>query len=1204
MKSPFPARAVWCFAIAAALSLTARAADVMEMETDLAGKVGQLKAEPRLAEAEIAPASHEGELALSRMKLPPELTATLWAAEPMLANPVAFNFDERGRIFVAETYRYRTSVLDIRDYMWTLEAELANRNLEDNQAAILRHFGPEGVKALSTESERIRLLEDTDGDGKADRSTLFASGFDSMLDGIASGVLARRGKVYFTNIPSLWLLENETKDGAAAKRTELSRGYGIRFNFTGHDLHGLVLGPDGKLYFSVGDRAAHAVAKDGSVADTPDTGSVFRCNLDGTQLEIFATGLRNPQSLFFNEYGDLFTGDNDSDQGDEERLVHVVEGGDSGWRIGYQFAPLGRGGVWNIEKLWNPRFKEQAAYFLAPICNIEDGPSGIAYYPGTGLNESYRGGIFITHFKGGSARSGIHTYNLKPNGASYAIADAKPFLSLGLPSDVKFGPDGRLYFSDWSEGWPKSKKGRIYAVSDPTQAGSPLMKETQALIASDFTKKSEDELARLLGHADWRVRLEAQYSLAERGAKSIPALTRVATKTASPAAATPSGPSDRWPKAEPELFSRLHAIWGLGQVAEKVPAALGAIRQLLRDAEPEVRAQAIKVLGDRRDATQENALIAALKDESNRVKFFAAQSLGKLTRPKSVAPLLAALEANNDEDAYLRHSLVRALAGSKNPKALNAAVTHNSRAGRLGVLLAMRVLGSAEAARFLKDADPLIVAEAARAINDAPINAALPALAAFITIPPDFTPPASTTPQTEARPGSSLTRDLAPPLAAEDTFMLRVLNANFRLGTPAHAAALVAYAIRADAPAGLRVEALTQLAAWAKPPARDRVVGIYRPLKPATRDGAAAAIALRPALEQLLAPTDARTVQAAAITAVETLKITAAGDLLFALVNNEQQPAAARAQALVTLSHFKHPRLEEAVRLAGASPISSLRLAALPIAAKLTPETAAPVVSRLGTEGNIAEQKVAFEALGSLAHADADAVLGAQLRKLQAGELAPEVQLELVEAAKKREDPTVKNLLAEYNEQMEKSGDVLASYRVALKGGAIEKGRKLFNEHPVLACIRCHKVADEGADAGPSLATIGSTNSREYLLESIVKPNAKIAPGFQNVLLTLKTGAVKSGTVSVESDTELTLKLADNTVAAFAKADIAKSEAAPSSMPDIYTQILTKAELRDVVEYLASLGSGPRPTPAGPARAGTVPTPPRPRALRDLTATP
>jgi quinoprotein glucose dehydrogenase len=1134
--------------------------------------IGKIKnAGTRVAAPEIAPASDEARQALARMKLPPDLEIKLWAAEPMLANPVAFNFDERGRIFVAETYRYRSSVLDIRDYMWMLEDELACRTVEDRTALIRKKFGPEGEKELAIEGEILRLLEDTTGAGVANRSTVYADGFNSPLDGIASGVLARRGQVWFTNIPSVWRFSGENR---AETRTEISRGYGVRFNFTGHDLHGLVFGPDGKIYFSNGDRGATVRTKEGGTISVPDTGAVFRCHPDGTGLELFASGLRNPQSLIFNERGDLLTGDNDCDYGDEERLVHVVEHGDSGWRVGYQFAPLGKAGPWNTEKLWHPRHEGQSAAILPPLCNIEDGPSGIAYYPGTGLNASYAGSIFITHFKGGIARSGIHTYNLKPKGASYAVADAKPFLTSALPTDVKFGPDGRLYLSDWADGWPKSARGRIYAISDPAHANDPIVKETQRLIASDWTKKSVDELAQLLGHADWRVRLEAQFTLAERGAASIGVLARLATT------ATPVGQV-----SDLTQFARRHAIWGLGQLAATNASALAPLRTLGRDPDPEVRAQAIKVLGDHRARDQADAFIAALQDENNRVKFFAAQGLGKLAaaRPelglRAAPALLAALRANNDEDNYLRHALVMGLVGGQNVAALTGAINDGSRAVRLGVLLALRRLGHADVAKFLPDSDPWIARDAAVAINDEPIPAALPALAALL-------------PTGDAAP--------SPRLIADEPVLFRAINAHFRLGQPANAAALAQFAARADAPARLRAEALAQLALWPKPPQRDRLVGVYRPLALSSssglagksRDRSVAVRALEPVIPGLLAASTPAVVQTAALATLQTLEIAGATDTLFAVVGDEAQSGATRAAALAALDRIKDPRLAEAVQRAGASAAPALRLAALPIAARLSPDTAAPVLANLVAQGTPAEKRTAFRALGNLRHPSADQLLAGQLRQLAEGKVAAEIQLELLTAAGRRSDPAIKELLARREAALAASPDPLAPYRVALAGGDRNRGERIFQNQPVLACIRCHRAGGDGGDAGPNLASVGAKYSREHLLESIVKPNAKIAPGFDTIVLTLKSGGAAAGIVAAETPDTITLRTADNKVIDVKKSDIAKREGAPSSMPEIYGAILTKTQLRDVVEYLASLKA------EQPVRSED---PDRPRALRGVS---
>ncbi len=1137
-------------AFALSLSTVSRAAEAAAHDEDAStagaqrtsGKI--LNLGTRVAAAEIAPASNEAEQALKRMKVPAGLTISLWAAEPMLANPVAFNFDEKGRLFVAETYRYRSSVLDIRDYMWTLEDELAHRTLEDQSAAIARHFGPEGVKELSIESERVRLLEDTDRTGVATKSSLYAEGFNSPLDGIASGVLARRGSVYFTSIPSVWKFTGAQK---AETRTEISRGYGVRFNFTGHDLHGLIFGPDGKLYFSNGDRGAHAKGPDGSLADTPDEGAVYRCNPDGTQLEVFARGLRNPQSLAFTENGDLLTGDNDCDKGDEERLVHVVEGGDSGWRVGYQHPLIDRDSPWLADKLWQPRTPDTAAYLLSPICNIEDGPSGIAYYPGTGLNDSYRGSLFITHFKGSVAKSGIYTYNVKPKGAGYAIADSKPFLQSALPTDVKFGPDGRLYTSDWADGWPKSKRGRIYAISDPQHEKDALVLETQKLIAHDWTQDSVAELSALLGHADQRVRQEAQFTFAERGASSIAPLTAIVSS----------------PSSKP--YARLHALWALGQLAPKNPAALNPLTQLLRDSDSEVRAQSAKLLGDHRAADQADALVAALKDAAPRVKFFAAQSLGKLQHAAAAPALIAALRTNDDQDEYLRHALVVGLVGGANVTALTAAMASDSRAVRLGLVLTFRRLQHPLVAKFLHDADPFIVREAALAINDAPIVAATPALAALITQP-----------------------------LTDEAVLFRVLNAHFRLGQPANAAALAAYAANAAAPAKLRAEAVAQLALWPSPPARDRLVGLFRPLTEKTRDASVATQALLPIFPGLLKPTSPATLQAAVLKAVDALEIKSAADTLFAVLQDANQPAAHRAAALRALDKLKDPRLPEAVKLASDLKSPLVRQAVLPITARLSPAAAAPVLANLIAHGTPAEQKTAYRALGTLQDPSAATILTTQLAALATDQAPPAaVQLDLLNAAALRNEPAVKKLLADREAALAQNPDPLAPFQVTLRGGDRARGERIFNHQPVMACVRCHKVGTEsGGEAGPNLADMGLKYDRAYLLESIIRPNAKIAPGYDTIVLTLKSGGAAAGIVASETADTITLRTTDNSLVAVKKTNIAQRASAPSGMPEIYGAILTKSEVRDLVEYLASLR----------ARPDQVPVDSKPRALRHLSA--
>jgi quinoprotein glucose dehydrogenase len=1073
----------------------------------------------------VDPASDDATLALQRFSLPPGLKASLWAAEPMLANPVAIDFDEKGRLFVSETYRYRSSVLDIRDYMGMLELDLAARTIEDRLALHKSVFG-EQHKDFAIESEVVRLVEDKDGDGVADASRVYSDGYNSELDGIASGVLARHGQVWFTNIPSLWLLDDNGDD--KAKKTELLRGFGVRYNFTGHDFHGLAMGHDGKIYYSIGDRGAHVKGKEGQVVDVPDDGAVFRSNPDGTEFELVARGLRNPQELVFDEHGNLFTGDNDSDQGDMERLVLVVEGGDSGWRVGYQHAPTGKGGPWMREGLWKPNFKGRPAYLLPPVCNIEDGPSGLTYYPGTGLTPAYAGHFFITHFKGSIARSGIQTYTLKQDGASFKPTTSQPFMGGVLPTDVTFGPDGALYISDWVDGWPKSQKGRIYGILPANESAESKAQRAgfAKLLAAGMKGRGDAELGALLAHADRRARLDAQLELAARGDKSFGVFSRIANdRTAG-------------------KLARLHAVWGLTQLGRTAGTthgkAGGVLAKLLKDGDSEVRAQAAKGLGDIRFAKASKGLEAALADAEPRVRFFAAQSLGKVGGASSAQRLLDLLKTNDNQDAYIRHAASYALARLKNTEALQSAVEHPSAAVRLGAVLAYRHLGDASVARFLNDPDAFVAREAAEAINDAPITAAYAALAARL--------------------------DNAP--VSDEAFVSRAINAHFRLGAAQNAQALAQYATREAASPAMRAEALLQLGLWGKAPQRDRLVGIYRPLP--ARDGKPAADALAAVLPKVIG-NGPEAVQLAALEAVGGLQLRAAESALLEAVAKADAPEAVRIGALKALDAFGGDGVGRAIDAADQSSSAPLRLAALQIAARRAPERALPIIARFAKDGSEAEQQAAYLSVAQLKGPDQAKLLVSALDQLAAGKVKTGAQLELIEAAEKSEAPAVKARWARQQAAWKASGNALAEYGYTLAGGNPWRGAREFYQNEVLPCARCHKVNGAGGEAGPDLSLIGKDKSPQYLLESVVRPSLHIAAGFDVVTLTMKNGATETGSVASETGAELTMKRADGSTVTLKKTDIAQRVTAPSSMPDIYTQVLTRSQLRDMVAFLSVL---------------------------------
>ncbi|HND56185.1 MAG TPA: PQQ-dependent sugar dehydrogenase, partial [Pirellulaceae bacterium] len=272
---------------------------------------------------------------IAALRMPAGMRVELFAAEPKLGNPVAIGLDERNRVFVAEEYRFNRGTEENRTRSFLLDDDLQARTLDDRRNMYRKHLDrfTGGWEWFTRYTDQIRLLEDTDRDGRADRSTVFDDGFHGVLDGLAAGVMARDGDVWVTCIPHLWRLRDTDGDGRADQRESLLEGFGVNAGFLGHDLHGLVWGPDGRLYFSVGDRGFHVRTREGKIVATPRRGAVFRCWPDGRELEVVHTGLRNPQEIAFDKFGNLFAADNNCDRGDYSRLVYVVDGGDSGWNM-------------------------------------------------------------------------------------------------------------------------------------------------------------------------------------------------------------------------------------------------------------------------------------------------------------------------------------------------------------------------------------------------------------------------------------------------------------------------------------------------------------------------------------------------------------------------------------------------------------------------------------------------------------------------------------------------------------------------------------------------------------------------------------------------------------------------------------------------------------------------------------------------------
>ncbi len=423
--------------------------------------------------------------ALSTFQVPAGMQLQLFASEPMFTNPTSMDVDERGRVWVCESVNYRWKLL-------------------------------KRTKNIRPEGDRIVILEDTDGDGKADKATTFYQSPDLLAPlgiAVAKNASGPGYKVYVCHSPHLYLFEDKDGDGKADGPPEILL---TGFNGIDHDhgIHGIHFGPDGKLYFSVGDQGVKNLFSANGKNKEPkpgekvwstnrtdcQAGTMWRCNTDGTNLELLAHNFRNQYEPAVNSFGTMFTSDNDDDGNQQTRICHVMYGGNYGYwprnrgdhhwhedqpgvvhktlRTGFG-SPTGM--CWYEGKLLHGAFRKLLADSSQPTANSKTGesPKLAPLSPGgrgaggegdKSATNPYEG--YLLHTDAGPRE--VRLFGVRPKGAGYELEKVNLVTSTDnwfRPSDVCVAPDGSIMIADWYDpgvgghGMGDTTRGRIYRLT-------------------------------------------------------------------------------------------------------------------------------------------------------------------------------------------------------------------------------------------------------------------------------------------------------------------------------------------------------------------------------------------------------------------------------------------------------------------------------------------------------------------------------------------------------------------------------------------------------------------------------------------------------------------------------------------------------------------------------------------------------------------
>ena len=987
--------------------------------------------------------------------------------------PMMAGFDNRGRLFIAESSGENTRA-------------------------------PQLIKEPKS---MIRMLEDRDGDGRFDKSTVFA---DKLT--LPMGALWHDGSLYVASPPNIWRLTDHDDDGVADEREIIIDSFGFSGNAA--SIHGCFRGPEGRLYWCDGRHGHEFKDKSGKVTSKGLAARIFSCKPDGSDIEVHCGGgMDNPVEIDFTPEGEMIGSVNIlMTRPRVDCLVHWMEGG-----------------VY-------PHFGDCVAEFkrtgdlLGPITRFGHvAVSGMLRYRSTQFGPEYQGNIFTSIFnthkviRSQLVRSGA-TFETKEE--DFLVSDDPDF----HPTDIIEDADGSLLVIN-TGGWfrigcPQSQiskpdiHGAIYRIR---KTGTPALQDPYGLTL-DWKSLSPNRLLQLLNDSRPVVQQKAIDQLAKGGDIAVPLLAKVVS---SPAGSFYNDTSKR------------NAVWTLTRIG--TPKASAAIQGGLNSSET-VQMTAAKSLGTLRDAHSISQLSQMVKEGKPAVQRTAATALGRICEAgrhgsisekelKTVMESLFHAIKTGSPDRTLEHALIYAMIRIDQRDLVLTGLSDSNPAVRRAALITLDQMDSGNLTRelvtpLLDTDDPELQKEALTIIGEHEGWAG-----ETLTLLKTWLSEANL-----SKERAAVLRGFLIAQSADQDVQSLIAESLTRSKTSVPAKSILLEVIQRSSLKEFPVtwrSALEQTLKSGNPDLQILVVRIAQ-----AHD--------LPDLSELLKSLALDTKQLASLR-IESLSAIGSNlkridqgtfDFVMSRMNEDYPPLdrLAAARALAGLPHSNEQLTQLSAQLDAPGPL------------------ALPVLLRAYSKST--DEGVGLALIKGLNSSSA-------ATNLSADELASMLK-KYPDSVQKAAAPLLKKLGVDLAQQKAH----LESLKPLLTAGRLEEGKKIFFGKKA-ACSGCHAVEDLGGKVGPDLTRIGAIRTGTDLLEAIALPSASFARGYRSYLVVTDAGRIYTGVISRESTDMVYLRTADLSEVRIARDEIEVMKESPTSiMPKGLEQRLSPQEIRDLLAYL------------------------------------